>query len=69
MTPLAVISPSARGGGGGRAGGWGVWLVGIMRAIPWKAALGNWVINWGIDMQPRVAERDDALRAAPRRCR
>jgi len=38
-----------------------------MRAIPWKAALGNWVINWGIDMHPRVVERDDALRAASRR--
>lgn len=32
---------------------------------PRKAAFGNWVINWEIDMRQRVVKRD-ALRAAPR---
>lgn len=38
----------------------------ISRTAPRKAAFGNWVINWEIDMRRRVVKRD-ALRAAPRR--
>jgi len=47
-------------GNGGQRARRKVERVRITRAIPWKAALGNWVINWGIDMHPRVAR-------APRR--
>jgi len=39
---------------------------GVLRMAPRKAAFGNWVINWEIDMHPRVVKRD-ALRAAPPR--
>lgn len=35
----------------------------VLRMAPRKAAFGNWVINWEIDMRQRVVKRD-ALRAA-----